>query len=296
MQEFIQQLANALSLGGTYALLALGLAIIYSVLGMINFAHGTLMTIAGYVMFFAASALLPFPVVVVLAVAGATVAAVLMERVAFRPLRGAGPSALLLSSFAVTLILEIVFVNSISARPKAVPIPSWLGESVSIAGIRLGVTQLLSIVLTVVLLLALNAFLDRTYLGLGIKAAAEDFDATRLMGMSADAVISLAFAVSGFLAGAAAVLWVAQRGSVDPVMGLLPTIKAFIAATIGGLGSLSGAVAGGFLLGAIEILLQAFLPSALLPYRDAFALSIVLVVLLARPQGLLIFKAQVDRV
>jgi branched-chain amino acid transport system permease protein len=296
MNEIIQQLVNALSLGGTYALLALGLAIVYSILGMINFAHGALMGIAGYVMLFATSALLPFPVVVLLAAAAAATAAVAVELIAYRPVRGAGPSALLLTSFAVTLILEIVFLNVISARPQAVPIPEWLRGTFAIGGFTLGVTQVMSIVLTVALLIGLNLFLSRTYTGLSVKAAADDFGTTKLMGISADAVIATAFALSGLLAGVAAVLWVAQRGSVDPAMGFLPTLKAFIAATIGGLGTLSGAVAGGFLLGAVEILLQAFLPSSLLPFRDAFALGIVILVLLLRPQGLLALRgAWVER-
>jgi branched-chain amino acid transport system permease protein len=291
MTEVVQQLVNALSLGGTYALLALGLAIVYSILGMINFAHGALMAIAGYVMLFAASALLPFTIVVLLAVAAAALAAVGLERIAYRPLRGAGASALLLTSFAVTLVLEIAFLNLISARPQAVRIPEWLRGSFSLGDFTFGATQVMSITLTIVLLLGLNFFLSRTYTGLSVKAAADDFGTTKLMGISADWVIAVAFALSGMLAGVAAVLWVAQRGSVDPAMGFLPTLKAFIAATIGGLGTLSGAVAGGFLLGAVEILLQAFLPSSLLPYRDAFALGIVIVVLLMRPQGLLVRRA-----
>lgn len=290
MTETVQQLVNALSLGGTYALLALGLAIVYSILGMINFAHGAFMTIAGYVMLFAASAMLPFPIVVVLAVAAAAAAAVAVERIAFRPMRGAGASALLLTGFAVTLVLEIAFLNLISARPQAVRIPEWLRGSFSIGDFTFGVTQVTSIGLTIVLLIGLNLFLSRTYTGLSVKAAADDFGTTKLMGISADWVIAVAFALSGILAGVAAVLWVAQRGSVDPAMGFLPTLKAFIAATIGGLGTLSGAVAGGFLLGAVEILLQAFLPSSLLPFRDAFALGIVIVVLLLRPQGLLALR------
>jgi branched-chain amino acid transport system permease protein len=210
-----------------------------------------------------------------------------MERIAFRPLRGAGVTTLLLSSFAVSIILQILFQNLISPRPRAVPIPSWLSGSIDLWGIQIGTIQIASAITAVVMLVALNGFLRRTVAGLSVRAAGENFVVTRLMGIRANRVVATAFAISGLLAGAAGVLWVAQRGSVDPAMGLLPVIKAFIAATIGGLGSLSGAVAGGFLLGAIEVLLQAYLPDGALPYRDALALLIVVGVIVFRPQGLI---------
>jgi branched-chain amino acid transport system permease protein len=153
--------------------------------------------------------------------------------------------------------------------------------------------QLISIIVTLAMLLGLNLFLHRTMAGRAMRAAAEDFAVLRLMGLRANSVVATAFAISGLLAGVAGVLWVAQRGSVDPLMGALPVLKAFIAAIIGGLGSLSGAVAGGFLLGFIEVILQAYLPESLLPYRDAFAILLVIAVLLFRPQGLLARKTLV---
>ena len=140
------------------------------------------------------------------------------------------------------------------------------------------------------MLIGLTLFLNRTVAGRAMRAASEDFAIVRLMGLRANGVVATAFAISGLLAGVAGLLWVAQRGSVDPLMGFLPVLKAFIAAIIGGLGSLTGAVAGGFLLGFIEVMLQAWLPEALLPYRDAFAILLVIGVLLFRPQGLLARK------
>jgi branched-chain amino acid transport system permease protein len=193
----------------------------------------------------------------------------------------------LLSSFAVSIILQILFQNLISPRSKAVGIPDWLSGSLDIWGIQVGTIQAASAVTALVMLIALNRFLQHTVAGLSLRAAGENFMVTRLMGIRANRVVATAFALSGLLAGVAGALWVAQRGSVDPAMGLLPVIKAFIAATIGGLGSLSGAVAGGFLLGAIEVLLQAYLPDGALPYRDALALLIVVTVIVFRPQGLI---------
>lgn len=290
MDIFLQQLLNALSLGGTYALLALGLAVVFSIIGLINFAHGELMTTAGYVMAFALAAALPFPLAIVLAVAAPVVLAVAMERVAFRPVRGASGTTLLLTSFAVSAILRVLFQNFISARPVPVPMPSALSGVINIGPLHLGIIQSISIATTALMLIGLTLFLNRTVAGRAMRAAAEDFAIVRLMGLRANGVVATAFAISGLLAGVAGLLWVAQRGSVDPLMGFLPVLKAFIAAIIGGLGSLTGAVAGGFLLGFIEVMLQASLPEAWLPYRDAVAIMLVIAVLLFRPQGLLARK------
>jgi branched-chain amino acid transport system permease protein len=287
VEIFVQQFINALSLGGTYALLALGLAMVFSVLGLINFAHGELMTITGYAMFFAIAAGIPFPIAVILGIAAATAAAILMERVAFRPVRDANTATMLLTSFAVSTILHMVFQNFISARPKAIPVPDWMVGSINLAGIGIGVIQALSITATTLLLVALTIFLRRSTLGIAMRAASLDFPVTRLMGINANAVIATAFGISGLLAGVAGVLWLAQRGSVDPLMGFLPVLKAFIAVVLGGLGSLSGAVLGGFVLAFIEVSLRAFLPEEWLPFRESITLTLVIMLLLVRPEGLL---------
>ena len=287
MDIFIQQLANGLSLGGTYALLALGLAMVFSIMGLINFAHGDLMTLTGYSMFFTITAGIPFAIAVVVGIAVAIVAAMLMERIAFRPLRGAGGASMLLSSFAISTILHILFQNLISARPQAIPFPAFFSATIDFGIARIGMIQAISIVATIVLLILLNQFMRRSVLGIGMRAAAQDFAVTRVMGINANRVIVAAFAISGLLAGVAAVLWIAQRGSVDPVMGFNPVLKAFIAVVLGGLGSLSGAVAGGVVLGLLEVSLRAYLPEEAIPYREAIALTVVIVILLIRPKGLL---------
>lgn len=287
MEYVLQQVLNAVSLGGIYALLALGLAVVFSIVSLINFAHGELMTVAGYGLFFAIAAQIPLPVALVFGIAMAMLAAVLTERFAFRPMRKADVTSLLLTSFAVSAILRVLFQNGISARPKPVPLPPALSGTISIGFARVGTVPLLSVVVTALSLLALTLFLTRTTLGKAMRAAAEDFQVLRLMGIKANRVIAVAFAVSGALAGISAALWVAQRGSVDPLMGFVPVLKAFVAAVIGGLGSLSGAVVGGFALGILEVLFQAFLPEAALPFRDAFVLSVVILILLWRPDGLI---------
>lgn len=287
MDLVLQQIVNAVSLGGIYALLALGLAVVFSIVSLINFAHGELMTVAGYGMFFALAVSLPFPLALLLAVSAAVIAALLTERFAFRPMRKADVTGLLLTSFAVSAILRVVFQNGISARPKPVPLPAGLTGVVEVGSLHIGIVPLLSILTAALSLAMLLLFLKHTTLGKAMRAAAEDFEVLRLMGIKANRVIAVAFAVSGVLAGIAAVLWIAQRGSVDPLMGFVPVLKAFVAAVIGGLGSLSGAVAGGFALGILEVLFQAFLPDAALPYRDAFVLGFVILILVWRPDGLI---------
>ena len=279
----IQHLLNALALGGTYALLALGLAMVFSVLGLINFAHGDLMTITGYAMFFAVSAGLPFPAAVLLGVVAAMTAALAMERIAFRPVRDAGMATMLLTSFAVSTIAHILFQNLISARPRAIPIPDWMTGSLDLGGLRVGIIQSIAIGATALLLAASTLFLRRSRFGIAMRAAAVNFPVTRLMGINANAVIATAFAISGLQAGVAGVLWLAQRGSVDPLMGFLPVLKAFIAVVLGGLGSLSG----GFALAFIETSLRAYLPAGWIPFREPIALVLVIVLLLIRPEGLL---------
>lgn len=291
---FIQQLVNALSLGGIYALLALGLAVVFSIIRLINFAHGEIMTVGGYGVFFSLLLGWPIPAAIIVGISMSIIAAVAMERLAFRAMKGASVVSLLITSFAISEILKVLFQNGISARPKPIALPSELSGSYEVGGIVIGVIPTLSIAITLISLTVLTAFLRRTTTGLAMRAAAEDFDMVRLLGVRAGGVVAAAFALSGLLAGIAAVIWTAQRGSVDPLMGFFPVLKAFIATVLGGLGSLSGAVLGGFVVGAIEVFSQAFLPETLSPYRDAIVLGSVILILLVRPEGL-IPPARVDR-
>jgi len=282
----LQQAVNAVALGGTYALLALGLAVVFSIMGLINFAHGELMTIAGYVLMYCGLFGLPFALGVPLAVAAAMLAAMAMERIAFRPVRNASGATMLVTSFAVAMILQVLFQNLISVRSRPVIIPDLLGRSVMVGGLVIGVNKLFAIAATLVMLVALERLMTRQKHGIAMRAAAEDFAIARLMGIRANTVISAAFALSGLLAGVAAVLWVSQRASVDPLMGFTPVLKAFIAAILGGLGSLRGAVAGGFALGSIEVFLVAFLPAGWQEFREPAGLGLVVLMLVLRPNGL----------
>ena len=287
MDLFVQQTVNALALGGTYALLALGLAVVFSIMGLINFAHGELMTISGYTLMYCGIMGVPFAVSVPLAISAAVLAAVAMERIAFRPVRGGSGATMLITSFAVAMILQVLFQNLISARSQAVALPQILSQSVHLGNVIIGVNKIAAIVATVLMLIFLDRFMNRQKTGIAMRAAAEDFAVARLMGIRANTVIAGAFAISGLLAGVAAVLWVSQRASVDPLMGFTPVLKAFIAAILGGLGSLRGAVAGGFMLGFIEVYLAAFLPQEFQEFREPIGLGMVVLILLFRPNGMI---------
>lgn len=287
MDFLIQQIINAISLGGVYAMLALGLAIVFSIVGLINFAHGEIMSFGGYGIFLALSFGAPPVAAIAVGLGAAVIMALAMERTAFRVMRGADVVTLLITSFAVSEILKVLFQNGISPRPVPISFPPGWSGSYQIAGLTIGVIPTVSILVTLLSLAGLIFVLRRTSVGMAMRAAAEDLEMLKLLGVRANRVVAMAFAISGLLAGIAAVIWTAQRGSVDPMMGFYPVLKAFIATVLGGLGSLAGAVLGGFVIGALEVLTQAFLPESLSPYRDAIVLALVIVTLLLRPNGLL---------
>ena len=284
--EFVQQLVNALSLGSIYALLALGLSMVYGVLGMLNFAYGELVTIAGYSMLAATHYGLPFIVVVLIGVVAAGLASVLMELVAFRPLRNASFVSLLFTSFAVAQLIQGAFRQAVSVRSRGIPVPALFDDAVQLGSVRIGVLSIITASIGAISLVALTTFMRRSRSGVAMRAASQDFTTARLSGVRANRVISLAFLISGVLAGIAGVLWIARTTSVNPTTGFVPVIQAFIASVIGGLGNLRGAVFGGFFLGTLEVFLQALLPGSLLPYAQSASLLIVVAILYVRPQGL----------
>lgn len=291
MDVLLQQAINAISLGGVYAMLALGLAIVFSIVGLINFAHGDIMTFGGYGIFLAlVFGLTPLAALAV-GIGAAVIMALTLERVAFRGMRGADVVTLLITSFAVSEILKVVFQNAISARPVPISLPAGWSGTYQVGASTIGVIPTVSILVALTSLLGLTLILRRTATGMAMRAAAEDLEMLKLLGVRANRVVAFAFALSGLLAGVAAVIWTAQRGSVDPMMGFFPVLKAFIATVLGGLGSLGGVVLGGFVIGGLEVLTQAFLPPGLSPYRDAIVLAAVIAVLLWRPDGLLPAKA-----
>lgn len=287
MVELLQLLINVLSLGGLYAMLALGLSLVFSVLGLINFAYGELIMIAGYSVIFLAAAGFPLWAIVLLTIPIVALASVLTERIAFRPVRGAEAATLLITSFAVSFILRNLASLFISPRPRGLPIPAGLTQTISIGPLRLPPLEALTAVTSLVALVLLTLFLTRTEIGVQLRAAADDLQMARMLGVRVNRVITAAFAVSGVLAAIAGFLWLARTANVSPSAGFGPLLVAFIAIVIGGLGSLRGAVVGGFLYATLIVGLQTVLPTGLLAYRNAFAFGIVILLLLLRPRGLL---------
>lgn len=266
-------------------MIALGVTVIYTVMGMMNFAHGEFIMLAAYALYVLAG--LPFGAAVGGAVLTGVLIAVLAERVAFRPVRKADMSAQLVTSLAVATILQSTVTVAVAARPQSVAVPSFVGESTELGAVSVPNLEFLTLGLTAIVLGGLGWLLYRTRAGLAMRAAAENFDMARLLGVRADRVIALSFAISGVLAAAVGVLLVMQTGQVSPAMGLTPVLVGFVAVTIGGFGRMSGAVLGGLLLGALSSLLGAYLPDGLLPFRDAFVFSLPIAILIFRPSGLL---------
>ena len=290
---FIQQLINAISLGSLYELLALGLAIFYGVLKVLNFAHGDLVAVTGYIMwFFWMKFELPFALAVIAGILGATLISIITELVAFRPLRKASYAVMLMSSFAISVIIQNLIRMFIDPRPRSLRIPAVFDKVVTIGSFHIGALSVITLIIGLTAMGILLYFLLRTRWGLALRAAAVDFEVTRLVGVPANRTISLAFAIAGLLAGIGGALWVIRTGGIAPTMGLNPIIKAFISNVIGGLGSLTGAVVGGLILGFIDIFLKAFLPGGARPFVEAFALIAVVIILFFKPQGIMFKKEE----
>jgi branched-chain amino acid transport system permease protein len=294
MSLFFQHAIDAITYGSQFALYALGIALIFGIMGLINFAHGELIMVGAYTIVLIGQP--PWPVVVIATIVVAIVFALAMERVAFRPLRGASPATLLIASFAVSYGLENLAILIEGSAPKGTSVSTWLSESVQIGALSIPKLDLVTIAVTLVLLVSLGLFLQRTRMGVQMRASAEDFQMARILGVKANTVIATAFAMSGLLAGIGAYLLVAQTGEVAPDIGNSPVLYAFVATVLGGLGSLRGAVLGGYVFGAIFVGLQAYLPLELRSYRDAFAFAAVIVMLLVRPQGLIVARSTATRV
>ena len=283
----IQQAINAISIGSLYALMAIGLAMVFGILRLINFAHGDLIMLGSYATLLLMVAGVPFWTAGLAGIVTSGIGGIVMERVAYRPIRGAPDVAMLLTSFAVTILLENTAILLFSPTARPFPAPSVLSTALRLGALRVASVDLVAIAAAAVLLVLLTLFVTRTEMGISMRAASDDLLAARLMGINVNAVIAYAFFVGSLLAGVVGLLWSVRVGQVDPLMGFYPVLKAFVATVIGGLGSVPGAVLGGYLLGVLEILLQGLLPESLTAYRDAFVFVFLIILLLFRPNGIL---------
>lgn len=287
MSQFAQNLVDGLGIGGTYALLALGISLIFGVMHLVNFAHGELITVGAYTAYFLFQGSGSWWWMPVAIIAACVLASVLVERVAFRWVRNSSPFTMLLTSFAIERLSRALWQIFVSPKSQAFPKPSWTFNTVTVGGVRLEVMDLVTIGATIAALLATALVFKRTLFGIAVRGAAEDFDAARLMGVRADRVIMGAFAYAGLLAGVAAVLITMRTPSAKPDMGAPWLLAAVIAAVIGGLGSFNGAVIGGLVLGVLETFFRAYLPEGTLSLlNEAFVFAVIALVFIVRPEGL----------
>lgn len=284
MEMLIKHLLDGLIPGSMYALIALGYTMVYGIAKMINFAHGDVIMVGAYWMYVGIQVLqLPIWVTVILSIVFCALLGVVVEKVAYKPLRKAPTLAVLITAIGVSYLLQNLYLLLFGATQKEVPSILPKGQFV-LGGISISYTTVITLVLTITIMIVLTLFINKTRLGSAMRAVSEDKEAASLMGINSNAIISLTFAIGSGLAAVAGILYVCQYGYIQPTLGALPGIKAFVAAVIGGIGSVPGAMIGGLALGLVEALTKAYISSTLL---DAVVFGILILVLLFKPTGIL---------
>ena len=290
MSEFIQQLINGLSLGSIYALIALGYTMVYGILKFINFAHGEVFMLGAFSGYYLAKAFgvdtsnLPMTLIIMLltmiitAIIGMTI-----EKLAYRPLRKSSKLTVLITAIGVSLFLQYTGQLIFGAAPRSFP-NILEGYQFNFAGAQIDSNQIVVIISAIVLMLGLRFIVMKTKIGTAIRAVSNNMTASSLMGINIDTVISFTFAIGSALAGAAGILYSINYPSIDPLMGLLPGLKAFIAAVLGGIGNFPGAALGGLVIGVVETMTVGYLSPT---FRDAVAFAILIIILIFKPTGLL---------
>ena len=283
MQELLPYLINGISIGGQYALIAIGYTLVYGILRLINFAHGDVFMVAGLIMVYASASMpmyLSLPLVIV-----ATVAlGFMIERVAYKPLRTAPRMSLMISAIGVSYLIQNLafYITGGVPQPVSNPIP-WISENVSILGTSTKRVTLVTPVLTILLVIVLVYLINHTKIGMAMRAAAKDFETAQLMGIKINAVISMTFVIGSFLAAIGAMLYFTNYPSVAITSGGMPGLKAFVAAVFGGIGSIPGAVVGAFIIGLCEEVIKGL---GYTTFSDAFTFALLIVVLCVKPTGL----------
>lgn len=281
--EIISTLLNGLSIGGIYAMIALGYTMVYGIAKMLNFAHGDIIMVGGYTIYVFMN-LTGHPVIAILAaVVFCVILGVTIERVAYRPLRGASPLAVLITAIGVSYLLQSLAQIIFTSAPKMVRIVDW--GTVNIGGFKVQVYTLVTLASTIAVMVGLTLFVKYTKMGRAMLATSEDRDATQLMGVNVNRVITVTFAIGSALAAFAGLFYLLKAPSISNTFGSMPGIKAFTAAVIGGIGSIPGAMAGGILLGLVETI--SYKITAIAPYTDAIEFLILIIILLVKPSGML---------
>ena len=283
--NFLSYLISGISLGSVYALIALGYTMVYGIAKMLNFAHGDVIMIGGFVIFTAVSSMhTSAGVAIVCAIIVCTVLGVTIEKIAYKPLRNAPPLAVLITAIGVSYFLQnmalLIFGSASRNFPDILNLPDWhVAEGLTVTG-----EAILTIAATIVIMIALTAFINHTQIGSAMQAVSEDRGAAQLMGVNVNSTISVTFAIGSALAAVASLLLCSSYPLIGPYTGAMPGIKAFVAAVFGGIGSIPGAMIGGVLLGVIEIFGKAYVSTEL---GDALVFAVLILVLLVKPTGLL---------
>ncbi|MDR2610921.1 MAG: branched-chain amino acid ABC transporter permease [Clostridiales Family XIII bacterium] len=284
METFVQQLVNGLSLGSIYALIALGYTMVYGIIKLINFAHGDVYMLGAYVGYAVTTFTgLGFFPAIIISMAACAVLGMLIERVAYKPLRASSRIAVLITAIGISLLLEYVMMYFVGPEVRSYP-DVLSKQHFELGGVVVGVQQIYIVVTAVVLMALLQFIVKNTKRGKAMRAVSIDADAAQLMGIDVNRTISFTFLLGSALAGAAGVLVGIYYNSIDPLMGVMPGLKAFVAAVFGGIGSIPGAMIGGVGIGVIETLVSGYGSSM---YRDAAVFALLIVILIVRPRGLL---------
>lgn len=282
LSTFLQHCLTGISLGGAYALIAIGYTMVYGILRLINFAHGDIFMMAGYFMVFAVASM-PWPIAMVVVIVGTVVLGVSLERAAYKPLRTSPRMSIMISAIGASYLLQNLATYLFSALPRAYPEIPLLKKIFQIGDVSASLVTFITPVLTVLLVILLMNIINHTKIGMAMRAVSKDFETSKLMGIKINNVISMSFVIGSALAAIGSILYFTDRMSVTPFSGALPGLKCFVAAVLGGIGSIPGAVVGGFIIGICETFLVALGYST---FSDAFTFLLLIIMLLFRPTGL----------
>ncbi len=283
-----QQLLNGIILGSMYALVAVGFSMIYGIINLINFAHGDIVMIGAFCTIGLLAGLgLPLGVVVPCVIAIGALSGLVVERFAFRPMRGAPQVTGFIASLGVSIMIQNLGILTLTAQPRNFSFPEYMQTTLNLFNLQIRIIDLSIIIAAPVLVSILLFIVYRTKTGTAMRATAENLDVARLMGVNINRTIAVTFALGSALAGISGLMWGGKFGQIDPLMGFLPGLKSFVAAVIGGVGSIPGAILGGYLLGMSEVLFVGLLPPIYSSYRDAFVFGTLILILLVLPNGIL---------
>ncbi|MCI6588710.1 MAG: branched-chain amino acid ABC transporter permease [Clostridiales bacterium] len=280
--KILPYLLSGISVGGQYALIAVGYTMVYGILRLINFAHGDIFTAAGFFMVYL-SAALPVQIAIPLVVALTVLLGFTVERVAYKPLRSAPRMSVMISAIGVSYLLQNLMWYVTGGLAKQYPTIPWISNSITIGTATTKVVTLVTPLLTILLVIALVTIIQKTKIGMAMRAVSKDFETAQLMGIKIDSVISTTFIIGSLLAAVGSVLYFSNYTSVTPTVGAMPGLKAFVAAVFGGIGSIPGAVIGAFIIGICENIIKAL---GYTTFSDAFTFALLIVILLFKPTGL----------